>query len=112
MQKEIKAVQQSGPAKAEDASIKEVVAEQPPVAKSSSEPGPSSDISAEIAALKDSNKVVEDELRKKIDEANGAVTKMKESIQGVLKKVKEEFSANKTETAAAIENLQKEVKAG
>jgi hypothetical protein len=35
---------------------------------------------------------------------------MKENVQTILKKVKEEFTQTKTETQTAIENLQKEIK--
>lgn len=37
-------------------------------------------------------------MKKKIEEANSTVAKLKESIQTILKKVKDEFTANKTET--------------
>jgi ElaB/YqjD/DUF883 family membrane-anchored ribosome-binding protein len=36
-------------------------------------------------------------LKKRIEEANGTVTKLKENVQAILKKVKEEFTQNKTE---------------
>ena len=38
------------------------------------------------------------------------MAKLKENVQTILKKVKEEFTQNKTETQAAIESLQKELK--
>ena len=40
------------------------------------------------------------------------INKMKENIQTVLKKVREEFETNKKETATAIESLQKVMRAG
>ena len=43
------------------------IEEQPPVAKSSSEPGPSSDMSGELAALK----AADEDLKKKVEESNG-----------------------------------------
>jgi len=39
------------------------------------------------------------------------VTKLKENVQATLKKVKEELTQNKTEMQAAIEILEKELKA-
>ena len=48
----------------------------------------------------------ESDMKKKIDEAGGSVAKLKESVQTALKKVKEEFTALKTDT----EILHKEVK--
>ena len=48
-------------------------------------------------------------MKAKVDEANAAVTKLKESVQGILKKVKEEFTASKTETGANIEGINKEI---
>jgi len=50
----------------------------------------------------------ESDMKKKIDEAGGSVAKLKESVQTALKKVKEEFTALKTD----IENLHKESKVG
>ena len=47
----------------------------------------------ELAALKTHHEASQAELKAKVDEANTAVTKLKESIQGILKKVKEEFTA-------------------
>ena len=37
------------------------------------------------------------------------MSKLKESVQGVVKKIKEEFTANKTETGTSIEGMNKEI---
>jgi hypothetical protein len=37
------------------------------------------------------------------------LSKLKESVQGVVKKIKEEFTANKTETGTSIEGMNKEI---
>lgn len=63
----------------------------------------------ELAAIKLLQETSQSELKAKIEEANGSVAKLKNSIQEILKKVKEEFSANKTETASNIDGLKKEV---
>jgi len=51
-----------------------------PAVKSSSEPAAAGDVSSEMAALKDHNKAVEEELRKKVEETNVAVAKLKDNI--------------------------------
>jgi hypothetical protein len=48
--------------------------------------------------MKTQHKASEAELKKQIDEANSSIAKMKENVQTILKKVKEEFTQNKTET--------------
>ena len=47
----------------------------------------------------------------KVDEANAAATKIHESFQGILNKVKEEITAHKTETQTALHKLKKQIKA-
>lgn len=44
-------------------------------------------------------------MKKRIEEVNGLVTKLKDNVQVILKKVKEEFTQNKTEMQAVIETL-------
>ena len=61
-------------------------------------PAVNPEVNAEISALKSADA----DLMKKVEA-------MKESINADLKRVREEFTANKTETAAAIENLQKDL---
>ena len=65
-------------------------------------PNDSGNMSQEVAALK----AADEQLNHKVEEAASAVTKLKESVQTALKKVKEEFTALKTDT----ETLHKEVK--
>ena len=67
------------------------------------------DLKNELAALKTHHEASQAELKAKVDEANTAVTKLKESIQGILKKVKEEFTALKTETGTGMEGLKKDI---
>ena len=45
------------------------------------------------------------QLRKDSEENKTNLAKLKENLQNVLKKVKDEFTANKTETQTAIESI-------
>ena len=65
----------------------------------------------ELAALKTLTEASQTELKAKIEEANGSVAKLKSSIQEILKKIKEEFTVNKSDTTSIIDNLTKEVNA-
>jgi len=56
------------------------------------------DYSGAINEVKMQHKASEEELKKQIEEANSSIAKMKENVQTILKKVKEEFTQNKTET--------------
>ncbi len=42
--------------------------------------------------MKNQHKASEEELKKQIEEANSSIAKMKENVQTILKKVKEEFT--------------------
>jgi hypothetical protein len=42
--------------------------------------------------MKTQHKASEEELKKQIEEANSSIAKMKENVQTILKKVKEEFA--------------------
>ena len=50
-------------------------------------------------------------LKKECDDNKAALTKFKESVQNVVKKIKEEFTTNKTETITGFEGINKEIKA-
>jgi len=71
-----------------------------PSVKSSSEPAAADDVSSEMAALKDHNKAVEEELRKKINEVC-------DSIDLLRIKVDEKASkpSSSTETVKATDNF-------
>lgn len=44
-----------------------------------------------------------------IEESKGSVTKLKENVQIILKKVKDEFNQSKTETSVTIEGIKNEL---
>jgi ElaB/YqjD/DUF883 family membrane-anchored ribosome-binding protein len=49
-------------------------------------------------------------LRKDCEENKSSLAKLRENLQNVLKKVKEEFTQNKTETQAAIDSINSQLK--
>lgn len=67
------------------------------------------DHSSEISQIKTKLETNDSELRKLVEESNGSVTKLKENVQAILKKVKDEFTQSKTETQLAIEGIKNEL---
>jgi uncharacterized protein YPO0396 len=67
------------------------------------------DHSSEISQIKTKLETNYSELRKLVEESNGSVTKLKENVQAILKKVKDEFTQSKTETQLAIEGIKNEL---
>ena len=64
---------------------------------------------AEIAALKAQHEAEKAALVAKVEEINLNLNKLKESVQNILKKIKEDFKASKTETGTSIEGINKEI---
>ena len=48
-------------------------------------------------------------IKKDSEETKASLNKLKENVQNVVKKIKEEFTANKTETAASLEEINKDL---
>ena len=67
------------------------------------------DHSSEISQIKTKLETNDSELRKLVEESNGSVTKLKENVQAILKKVKDEFTQSKTETQLAIQGIKNDL---